>query len=592
MVKVKTKKGKTCELEVLETDVICDQYIPTPPVTLTDRLRILGYEPADFTNDGGPRNIGLLIGSDHIWELTTGRSTKIDGKLRAVETAVGWTIQGPVQGIDEGPHCMQTITLRTSVTEISTTDILTKFWTLESIGINDNEAKTGKNAAVEFFEDTVQLKGGRYEVALPWKPVTALEDNREVALRRLHQLTRRLQNSTELLNDYDAAIRQYSALNMAEIVETKDSGANTVYHMPHQAVIRGDHKLRVVFDASSHNRSAKSLNDNLESGPNLTADLVGMLLNFRRHKIALVADIEQAFLQISVRPEDRDSLRFLWYETKPEPGGPLPPILTWRMKRVPFGTTASPFLLSATLQHHLKNTEEQFPITASRLQRSLYVDDILMGAENEQAALNLYNEANAIFGAASMQLHKWASNSEKLCQRFQQDSKGAKPLGYLSGVLKVLGLTWEPSTDLLTFCPCTDRISTTEPPTKRSVLQTTARIYDPLGWLSPFIVRAKVLFQQLWRLNIEWDDALPEGIAAEWSKWLDELSYLPEVKVPRYSDSTQRKILGDWRKTAGKENSQGVRYLSALPRTTSQRGLRATSKGQNNRGSPVSSDWS
>lgn len=81
--------------------------------------------------------------------------------------------------------------------------------------------------------------------------------------------------------------------------------------MPHQLVIKESRttKLRVAFDASSRSHRSKSLNDNLESGPNLNADLVGLLLNFRKHKIALVADIEKAFLQIVINKKDRDALR-------------------------------------------------------------------------------------------------------------------------------------------------------------------------------------------------------------------------------------------------------------------------------------------
>ncbi|XP_077491913.1 uncharacterized protein LOC144102539 [Amblyomma americanum] len=238
-------------------------------------------------------------------------------------------------------------------------------------------------------------------------------------------------------------------------------------------------------------------------------------------------------MQIAIREQDRDALRFFWFRETPQPGSPLPPIETWRMKRVPFGTTASPFLLSATLQHHLKLCEEGFPHTASQMQQGLYVDDLLTGADDEEEAAKLYTKANAIFRAASMKLHKWSSNNERLCQLFGQDCNETKPLGFVSGVLKLLGLAWDPITDRLTFASCvTD--DTGKPDTKRSMLQTTARIYDPLGWLSPFIVRAKILFQNLRRRNVEWDNPLPSDVAERWLTWHGELKHLSEVQVPRY----------------------------------------------------------
>lgn len=46
---------------------------------------------ADFPNGGSLKDISLLIGSDNLWDLTSGRAIKLKKKnrLRAVETAVG-----------------------------------------------------------------------------------------------------------------------------------------------------------------------------------------------------------------------------------------------------------------------------------------------------------------------------------------------------------------------------------------------------------------------------------------------------------------------------------------------------------------------
>ncbi|XP_077534685.1 uncharacterized protein LOC144146623 [Haemaphysalis longicornis] len=526
--------GRRFKLEVLETDVICDHKIPAPPQSVAHQLGHLDCDIADLANGDAPEDIGLLIGSEYIWGLTTGRMRKLGESLRAVETVFGWSVQGPIEGTSQQNQCTETVTLRTSVVEDKTADVLSKFWTLESIGITDKEeCKPGECAAMEVFEQTLTKVDGRYEVALPWKTEISLDDNKEIATKRLQQLTNRLLKSPELLEEYDAVIRQYIAQGIVERVEGEVDDGQNVYYMPHQAVIRESRKLRIVFDASSHHKNSKSLNENLETGPNLTADLVGLLLNFRRHRIALVADIERAFLQIGVRKDDRNALRFMWFRETPQPGNTMPPVDTWRMTRVPFGTTASPFLLSATLQHHLSGCEEQFPLTAHQLRRSLYVDDLLTGANDEEAALKLYNDANEMFTDASMKLHKWSSNNERLRSQFEEDSRGSKPLGYLSGVLKVLGLTWDPITDVLAFSPCLDN-AISGCSTKRSMLQTTARIFDPLGWLSPFIVRAKILFQQLWRQCIQWDDPLPSAIADAWDVWIQELRHLPEIQVPRF----------------------------------------------------------
>lgn len=86
--------------------------------------------------------------------------------------------------------------------------------------------------------------------------------------------------------------------------------------MPHKEVMREQAlttKMRVVFDASSHAKGCKSLNDCLQKGDNLYQDLVQILLRFRTHPVAVIADIEKAFLQIAIREDDRDAFRFLWF---------------------------------------------------------------------------------------------------------------------------------------------------------------------------------------------------------------------------------------------------------------------------------------
>ncbi|XP_077512029.1 uncharacterized protein LOC144122955 [Amblyomma americanum] len=158
-------------------------------------------------------------------------------------------------------------------------------------------------------------------------------------------------------------------------------------------------KLGIVFDAFSHEQGSSSLNDHLEKGPCLLADLVRLLIRFRLHQIALTADIEKALLQISVRKEDRDSLRFLWFNGLPSKDEPDPEVEEWRMKRVPFGTKASPFLLNAILQYHLKTVEEPKKRTAALLVESFYVDDLLLRADTEKDAEEIFVQANDILGA-------------------------------------------------------------------------------------------------------------------------------------------------------------------------------------------------
>ena len=83
------------------------------------------------------------------------------------------------------------------------------------------------------------------------------------------------------------------------------------------------------MDASAHAyRGALSLNECLFAGPSLVNLLAEVLFCFRLHEIVLLADIKAAFLQIGVHTDDRDLLRFLWYNEKGE-------LEVFRFTRVP-----------------------------------------------------------------------------------------------------------------------------------------------------------------------------------------------------------------------------------------------------------------
>ncbi|KRZ98102.1 hypothetical protein T08_16093 [Trichinella sp. T8] len=92
-------------------------------------------------------------------------------------------------------------------------------------------------------------------------------------------------------------------------------------------------------------------------------------------------------------------------------------------------------------------------------------------------------------------------------------------------------------------------------PTKAHV---TAKVYDPLGHLSPYIIKAKVLFQKLWKKGLNWDDELPLDLQKEWQTWKMELSDISDIRIPRclipFHGSTIKKIelhaFGDASETA------------------------------------------
>ncbi|XP_077531270.1 uncharacterized protein LOC144143379 [Haemaphysalis longicornis] len=222
-------------------------------------------------------------------------------------------------------------------------------------------------------------------------------------------------------------------------------------------------------------------------------------------------NIKQAYRQLLIRPEDRDALRFLWAERLPTRDNPASPIVTWRMTRIQFGASSSPFLLAATVRHRLQVCREQYTETVALLERAFYVDDLIIVVPSVETAIQVYEEARKIFSEGGMEIQKWASSSEELGHQFERDNVVIENEAGDAIMMKVLGVAWERVGDCI-YLSTKDasEFATANPSTKRTVLQMFARMYDPLGSFAPFTLTAKLVFQDLWKKSRSWDERLPD----------------------------------------------------------------------------------
>ena len=226
----------------------------------------------------------------------------------AVYTRLGWVLSGPVNTKMNRASTMNLTT--THVLRIETrvqerpnnlSDQLKDFWELESIGIKPEE----ESVFDKFLKET-KFNGERYEVKLPWKEDhRLLPDNYMLSCYRLKSLLKRLKVNANVLKEYDNVIREQLNLGIIEdVTYSNPKPLGKVHYLPHRAVVRQDKsttKLRIVYDASAR-ANGPSLNDCLHSGPSLLPLLFDILLRFQVNKVALVADIEKAFLNINSRP--------------------------------------------------------------------------------------------------------------------------------------------------------------------------------------------------------------------------------------------------------------------------------------------------
>ena len=524
---------KAMKMEALAIPKICNQLGPVK-LNLHENPHLKGLSFADSY----PRDaveIDVLIGADYYYSFVTGSCKRgnIPNSLTAVESNFGWVLTGPVKGVHNHTTSM--------IAVIDNNDInrsLKRFWELESMGISDTECSVmskEEERAVSEFKKGLKFAGQNYEVKLPWKQERPeLQDNYSQAVKRLEGVERRLKRDPEKAKAYMQAINQYVEKGFAEEVSSvrKEENMETRY-LPHHAVFRNDKKTtkcRIVFDASATDNQGVSLNDCVIPGPALQPNLVSVLIRFRTHRVGLMADVEKMFLQVKLAPRDQDVHRYLWRDLKSdeEPR-------TYRMTRLTFGVNCSPFLAIATVHSHAKKYTDSFPKAVNEILENMYVDDCLTGAETVENALSLQRELTEIMKSAGFNLTKWASSSNLVMENIDPEQRASSSLIEFGAnePLKALGVSWDLNSDCFKFVAPTEVLTAEEPTTKRRLLSLVSKVFDPLGMITPFTIRAKILLQELWQRGMDWDDRLDDDIKDEWSLWKAELSQLKDVTIPR-----------------------------------------------------------
>ena len=264
-----------------------------------------------------------------------------------------------------------------------------------------------------YIEDIHKNAENRYEVCLPFKENHPLiHDHFEPSKKRLVNIYKRFKDDKEFLKQYDNVFKEKLEAGIIEEV-TEEREIGQTHYLPHHPVIRNDKattKLRVVFDESARSK-APSLNSCLDKGPQLTPLLFDILIRFRSKNVPLAGDIEKAFLQIAISENDRNYLRFLWFD---DVFKEFPSIVEYHFTRVVLGVTSSPFLLSGTIQKHVKNYNYD-PEFITTVLRSFFVDDFTGGSNNAQNTFELF-KLKIRFLEGKFNVTKWRTNHAKLRQ--------------------------------------------------------------------------------------------------------------------------------------------------------------------------------
>ena len=224
-----------------------------------------------------------------------------------------------------------------------------------------------------------------------------------------------------------------------------------------------------------------------------------------------------------------------------------------RFARVVFGVSSSPFLLNATIKHHLEKFLASHPETVTSILHSIYVDDVVFGAEDEEGAYKLYHESKEIMREGSFNLRKFTTSCPSLQARIDQEegldatTRSSDSLETFAKTTlggnppekgseqKILGVSWNTHSDSLVFDvrELVERAVKLEP-TKRNIISMIGRFYDPLGAVSPVIIKFKILMQEICESQVEWDQPLEESLVKKWLQLVTDLKQAQPFSIPRY----------------------------------------------------------
>ena len=329
------------------------------------------------------------------------------------------------------------------------------------------------------------------------------------------------------------------------------------FYISHLAVISpksASTPIRIVFNSSqSHN--GISLNSCLAKGPDsYTNTIVGLLLRWRENHVAVAADIRKMFHSVNLAETEIHCHRFLWrdFDTSKEPD-------IYVIQRVNMGDRPAAAIATEALRLTAEACRESHPRAAEFIINSSYVDDLVDSVSSIKEATELAQQTNDVLQTGGFKIKCWQFSS----QTHALDAKAQKiTTSLLKGAVEeetsILGANWNPVDDCITFHASLNFSSkkggvNSEPDlkeadlpeslphkmTRRMVLRQVMSIYDPLGLISPFTLKAKLLLRKTWEKKLGWDELMPEKLHTDWVECFISQFKLEQLKFERVLKPTE-----------------------------------------------------
>ena len=379
-------------------------------------------------------------------------------------------------------------------------------------------------------------------------PSTHLEDNKKTAFKILETQVKVAQKDPsiqeEILKSFQKLVDNGHIVEMSNLPEDELKLANRPgYWIPWRAVHNSSSistPTRLVFDASSRTRTGHSLNDCLAKGSNKLADLLHLLVQFRKGKACFTADISMAYNTIKLKPEFYCYQKMLWRDALSIDGDTIEMIIRTMIYGVrPAGQiTSEGFLVVADAA---EDDDPELKPGSDVIRKKRYVDDLL-------PSFQTVNDRDIASEAVEKVLDYGSMNVKAITKSGSPPSEKVSVDGIHCGLV---GYKWDSENDEIgldikpLFFGKAKRGKL--PPTvegdigealqkvftKRVVTGKVASVFDPLGQAIPVTARVKLDLSDIVKLKVDWDDMLPADLLPTWVHNLEQIQQLSKMKVPR-----------------------------------------------------------
>ena len=299
---------------------------------------------------------------------------------------------------------------------------------------------------------------------------------------------------------------------------TKEEAPGKIWYLPHYGVYHPNkpEKIRVVFDLSADYKG-RCINRELLSGPDITNQIAGVLLRFREKQVAVMGDIEAMFNQVKVPDDQCSFFRFLWwddFDTNKK-------IIDYDMTAHVLGGASSPSCSNFALRKTASDNRSEYASDVTRiLERNFYVDDLPKSFQAITKAKDAIRKVKELCAKGGFNLTKFTSNNKEVLKSIPDKDrrKNVTDEALTFGKLpedKTLGVKRNISKDTLGF----QTKMAENPSARRGLLSMLSSIYNTLGLGAPFLLKGRLIIQQLCRDRLSWDEPTDEKSSYEWLKW-------------------------------------------------------------------------